>query len=88
MYIVKITAKTTGVKTPRKPRFSGNFNGLEDARRWINQHIHATETDAWRKLGMVQCNATATDHGAVLEITPALRMVRGLTIEYKIMEVE
>lgn len=86
MYKVRLTAKTIGVKTPRKPRISMEiFESIEQAKIWIIKHMNEQEKMAWRQIGLVDCKRAENEDGYTMEILPALKLCRGLTLTYKIV---
>ena len=88
MYKVRLTPRNAGSTRNRKRMISEEtFDTVESARRWIIRNMGEQEKTAWRQIGLVDIRRTETEKGFTMEILPALKLYKGLTLTYEIMEV-
>ena len=89
MYRIRLIARTVGVKSWRKPRFSvEKYGDVETAKTAMRKYVHEQEAMTMRQIGLVSFRTVEADDGMsiVLEIAPALTLYRGMTIKFSIVE--
>ena len=87
MYYIRMVPRTEGVKKSRKPRRSvENYPSVEAAVRAMHNYVHEQEKLSMRQIGLVTFSTTEINDGlgVVLEIKPALTLMRGLELTFTV----
>ena len=87
MYYIKMVPRTAGSKRNRKARRTEEtYKTLEAAKEAMYKYVKKQEQLSWRQLGLVDFVRTGINDGLgiVLEIKPALRLIKGLILTFTI----
>ena len=89
MYYIRMVPRTAGSKRNRKPRRSiENYSTLEAAIKAMHNFVHEQEMLSMRQLGLVDFDTVEINDGkgVVLEIRPALTLIKGLSLTFTVEE--
>lgn len=90
MYYIRMVPRTAGSKRNRQVRRTEEtYSTLEAAKEAMHKYVHEQEKLSMRQLGLVDFKITTINDGlgVIMEIKPALRLIKGLILTF-IIETE